>query len=56
LQDTNLAKAVPGTIRLKLLKVGARVINSVRRVKISMPDAFPYKDLFFKVHAALTPI
>jgi len=55
LQGTKLAKAVPNTIRLKLLKVGARVINSVRRVKISMPDAYPYKSLFFKVHAALAP-
>ena len=55
LQGTKLAKAVPGTIRLKLLKVGARVINSVRRIKISMPDAYPYKDLFFKTHAALAP-
>jgi len=55
LQNTSLAKAVPNTIRLKLLKVGARVINSVRRVKISMPNAYPYKSLFFKVHAALAP-
>ena len=55
LQNTPLAKAVPNTIRLKLLKVAARVINSVRRIKISMPDAYPYKDLFFKAHAALAP-
>lgn len=31
LQNTPLAKAVPNTIGLKLLKVGAPVINSVRR-------------------------
>lgn len=55
LQNTPLAKAVPSTIRLKLLKVGARVINSVRQVKISMPDAYPYKDIFFKAHAVLAP-
>tara|TARA_R110002072_G_scaffold21412_12_gene76059 strand:+ start:60 stop:1415 length:1356 start_codon:yes stop_codon:yes gene_type:complete len=55
LQNTPLAKAVPNTIRLKLLKVAARVINSVRRIKISMPNAYPYKDLFFKAHAALAP-
>jgi len=55
LQDTNLAKAVPNTIRVKLLKVGARVINSVRRIKISMPDAYPYQNIFFKAHAALVP-
>ncbi|PHZ84794.1 IS1380 family transposase [Paremcibacter congregatus] len=55
LQGTKLAKAVPNTIRLKLLKVGARVIYSVRRIKISMPDAYPYQNIFFKVHAALAP-
>ena len=55
LKKTTLAKAVPNTIRLKLLKVGAKVINSVRRIKLSLPDACPYKDLFFKAHAALAP-
>lgn len=55
LQNTPLARAVPNTIRLKLLKVGARVINSVRRIKISMPDAYPYQSIFFKAHAALVP-
>ena len=55
LKKTTLAKAVPNTIRLKLLKLGAKVINSVRRIKLSLPDACPYKDLFFKAHAALAP-
>ena len=32
-----------------------KVINSVRRIKLSLPDACPYKDLFFKAHAALAP-
>ena len=39
LKKTTLAKAVPNTIRLKLLKVGAKVTNSVRRIKLSLPDA-----------------
>ena len=55
LKKTTLAKAVPNTIRLKLLKLGAKVINSVRCIKLSLPDACPYKDLFFKAHAALAP-
>lgn len=55
LQKTRLARAVPSTIRVKLLKIGARVIHSVRRIKLSLPDAYPYKDAFFKVHAALAP-
>ena len=41
LKKTTLAKAVPNTIRLKLPKLGARVINSVRRIKLSLPDACP---------------
>ena len=55
LKKTTLAKAVPNTIRLKLLKLGAKVVNSVRRIKLSLPDACPYKDLFFKAHATLVP-
>jgi hypothetical protein len=47
LQGTDLAKAMPGTIREKLLKIGARVIPSVRRIKIAMPDACPTRDIFF---------
>jgi hypothetical protein len=42
-------------IRVKLLKIGARVINSMRRIKLSLADAYLYKALFFKAHAALAP-
>jgi hypothetical protein len=30
-------------IRLKLLKIGAQVRRSVRRIKIGMTSAFPYQ-------------
>jgi hypothetical protein len=36
LHDTEFAKATCGTIRLKLLKIGALVRISVRRIKIAM--------------------
>ena len=55
LAGTKLARAVPATVRNKLLKIGARVVNSVRRIKISMPDACPYKNMFFKAYHALAP-
>ena len=55
MRNTALANAVASTIRLKLLKIGARVVNSVRRIKLSLPDARPSKTLFFKAHAALAP-
>jgi hypothetical protein len=41
LDKTNFAKATCGTIRLKLLKIGALVTISVRRVKIAMASGCP---------------
>jgi hypothetical protein len=40
---TQFAKATCGTIRLKLLKIGALVTISVRRVRIAMASAHPWK-------------
>ena len=41
LRFTQFAHASCGTIRLKLLKIGARVTVSVRRIKIAMASAYP---------------
>ena len=41
LQGTQLAKATAGSIRLKLLKLGAIVTVSVRRIKIAIASACP---------------
>jgi hypothetical protein len=41
LRDTEFAKATCGTIRLKLLKIGALVRVSVRRIRIAMASACP---------------
>jgi len=46
LGGTELANAQVGTIRLKLLKIGARVVCSVRRVMIHLAAGYPLKDLF----------
>jgi hypothetical protein len=43
LRHTQFATATCGTIRLKLLKIGAQVRISVRRVKIAMASACPYQ-------------
>ena len=43
-QDTPFAKATCGTIRLKLLKIGALVRVSVRRIKVAMASACPAAD------------
>ena len=42
LAQTRLARATCGTIRLKLLKIGAQVRVSVRRIKVAMASACPY--------------
>jgi len=54
LAHTQFARASCGTIRLKLLKIGALVRTSVRRIKIAMPSAFPYQAEYRTAHAALT--
>ncbi|MGO7381639.1 transposase, partial [Rhizobium ruizarguesonis] len=41
-----LADATCGTIRLKLLKIGAQVRVSVRRIKVAMASACPYAEEF----------
>jgi Transposase DDE domain group 1 len=41
LHDTEFARATCGTIRLKLLKIGALVRISVRRIKVAMPSGCP---------------
>ena len=43
LQATKLANATCGSIRLKLLKIGALVRISVRRVRIAMASAHPWR-------------
>jgi hypothetical protein len=43
LRHTQFASATCGTIRLKLLKIGAQVRRSVRRIKVAMASACPYQ-------------
>ncbi|HUA55211.1 MAG TPA: IS1380 family transposase [Candidatus Sulfotelmatobacter sp.] len=54
LPGTRLAAASCGSIRLKLLKIGALVRISVRRIKIAMASACPYQREFGSAHALLT--
>jgi hypothetical protein len=50
---TQFARASCGTIRLKLLKIGALVRRSVRRVVIAMASACPVQPEFALAHALL---
>ena len=54
LKHTQFARASCGTIRLKLLKIGALVRTSVRRIKLAMPSAFAYQAEYNAAYAALT--
>ena len=49
LAGTSLEKAQCSTIRLKLLKIGAQVRITVRKVWISFSESYPYREQFQKV-------
>jgi len=53
LKHTQFDKASCGTIRLKLLKIGALVKISVRRIKVAMASGHPYQIEFGAAHALL---
>jgi Transposase DDE domain group 1 len=53
LAHTQFAEATCGSIRLKLLKIGALVTTSVRRIKLAMASGCPYQHEFALAHARL---
>src|SRR6266496_28433 len=53
LVGTELEKAQCGTIRLKLLKIGAQIRVTVRKIWISLAGGYPHAALFAHVLAAL---
>ncbi|MGA2727349.1 MAG: IS1380 family transposase [Terracidiphilus sp.] len=53
LKGTAWAEAQVDTIRLKLLKIGAIVRLSVRRVLLQLSSAYPWKDLYAQAFHAL---
>jgi hypothetical protein len=54
LKHTQFADATCGTIRLRLLKIGALVRISCRRVKFAMASAFPCQAEYALAHLRLT--
>lgn len=56
LRGTEMALAQCSTIRLKLLKIGAQVKITVRKVWISLAGGYPYVDLFEQVYANLVAL
>jgi len=53
LAGTDLEKAQCGTIRLKLLKIGAQIRVTVRKVWVSLSSGYPHAALFARVLDAL---
>jgi hypothetical protein len=51
--QAHAAKANCATIRLKLLKIGALVRVSVRRIKLAMASSFPHQREYKIAHARL---
>jgi len=49
LRNTQLAHAQVGTIRLRLLKIGAQIRVTVRKVWVQMSSSFPLQNLFGQV-------
>src|SRR5450755_1915889 len=58
LKGTEMETAQAATIRTRLLKIGAQVRVSARRVYLAMAASYPWTDLFAQVHAQLraTPL
>jgi hypothetical protein len=56
LAGTELAQAQCQTIRLKLLKIGALITVTVRKVWVKMSSGCPYAEVFRRVHANLRPL
>jgi hypothetical protein len=53
LAGTVLAMATCLSLRLKLLKIGATVKRSTRRIKLAMASGFPHKETFSLAHQRL---
>ena len=53
LEGTELAKAQCGTIRVKLLKIGAQVRVTVRKIWVSLASGSPYAEEFAQVWRTL---
>ncbi len=46
LRNTDLERAEVGTIRLKLFKIGAWIVRSVRRIVVKMSSSYTWQSLF----------
>jgi len=52
-QNTAFCKAQAGTIRLRLFKLGARVVESTRRIWLHLSSGYPNQDAWRRIYSAL---
>lgn len=55
LAGTRFAHAQIGTLMTRLLKVGARVVETARKIWFHLPSSFPAQDVWRRMYAALMP-
>jgi|SRR5579859_1881635 len=55
LSGTEWAKTQIGSLRLRLLKVGARVVATCRRIWLHLPSSYPFQDLWQHLYRQLVP-
>ena len=53
LKDTDMEQAQCQTIRLRLLKIGAQIRVTVRRVYLSLAAGYPFREIFAQVYTNL---
>lgn len=53
LAGTELGRAMVSTLRLKLLKIGATVKETWRRIAITLPTSYPWKDVWLRTAVAV---
>jgi hypothetical protein len=53
LRRTDAARLSVASMRLRLVKIGARVVESARRIVLHLPAAHPWKDLFRRAALAV---
>ena len=55
LHGTELATARMATLRLRLLRVAARVRQTFRRIWIELPSSYPFKEIWYTLFTRLCP-
>ena len=51
--ETEFAKVQVGTLRLRLFKIGARVVESTRRIWLHMSSSYPHQTAWQQIYMAL---